>query len=190
MDCCRKNERTFCIPPIASVGCYLSTRRNVDSLWSSRTLKQWNICCLSAMSPMLSSLNRSRTPRRLFVKSGSVRRTLFSDTLLHWADEWNTILTWSGFFGWYTLKIGKNQHSSSSFNGGASSACFTSNIRCIKVSACSHLNGFFFRLLSSIVAHFNACSLLSGGLYIGSRNGNGATTGHSHHDRTPCPWWL
>ena len=123
---------------------------------------------------MCSFRNRINTPRRLLVRSGPESSTSFKETPLNCADESKTILTWLGFLGWYTLKIGRYQNSSFSVTNGARSARPESKIFCINVVVCWHLTGFFFKLMSRMRARLTACCLLSGSLLLGSLKGKGA----------------
>ena len=64
---------------------------------------------MSATKPSMSCRKRSRTPSRLFVRSGPESSTLFRDVLLVSAAESKTTRILSGFWGWYTSKWGRYQ---------------------------------------------------------------------------------
>lgn len=144
-------------------------------MWFCRSEKQWTICWIWAITPMLSSLNRIKTPSLAICQVRAKEKHVVqwrAITLSWWVKNHSFLIR---FLQMVYAENCKKQNSSSFFNGGASSPCSASRTRFIKVTACLYLTVFFLRLASKIMALFSACCPLSGSLHLGYRNGNGAT---------------
>ncbi len=130
---------------------------------------------MSAIIAVRSFLNHSSTPNSELFKSGPERSTLFKEIPWCCALESNTTRICPGFCGWYTPKMGKYQHSSSSWIGGAFSAWWFWKSYFMKAENCSFISGFLLSARRKELRRDKACSRLFGSDGLGDLNGKGTT---------------
>lgn len=103
-----------------------------------------NICCYGNRCSFLKQIN----PLSKLFKSSSISGTLFGDVPWNYALQWNITPTWPGVSGWYTPKMGRCHHFSSSSSAGASSLPYP-NIASRNATKCSRICSFFSRVRRS-----------------------------------------
>lgn len=153
----------------------LNHRNLTKFLWSFLTTKLWNICSVSAVTATCSQLNHISTPSKLLFKSLPVRSTSFNEILRCEALESNRIQIWPGLCGWYMLKMGRYQHSSSLCSGGANSAWSGWKISCMKARKWYFISGFLSRVQWRLSQRMRPWSLSLGRRGIGMWKGRQAT---------------
>lgn len=122
--------------------------------------------CTSAVTAIGSLQKQVRTPRRVLFKSGPLVSISLREIPLCLTLELNTTLIWPGFCRWWTPNIGRYHVSSPSFNGGAGSACFSSNTLCMKSMKC-FMSDFFssfpkrWKTLRLKVGYWEGCFMMT-----------------------------
>lgn len=164
--------------PLAAINSSPIPATEGRDLRPSSTLYVWTLL-LPGQTHLLHAEQHVWGHRLLFDVRGDsnliTTRTHFWETF---QDVWRlsqTTRIWLGLWGGYTPNVGRYQPSSSSANGGASSACFLSKVYCMKVTKCQSISAFLSREWQRELKRFRACCLLLGRHDLNVQKGRGAT---------------